>query len=193
MVDFPPLVPSARWFANFLQSRVYGLTEKEACIGANLKLESGKEFGRFSLRNPNGEIKSLSLAIEGGGRRLRTIEKVSGLQLSNHGDWRKTHLNTIETCLGRKPFFREIQPHIADVYNNYELSSLEEFNSAIFMELYSFLMGNIIPADLSSFFANPVLTERGKEIAEKIDCEISILQALASFGRETLLGIYALE
>ena len=115
------------------------------------------------------------------------------MKLSEQGDWRKVHLGAIEACLGRKPFFRHLEIRIKDVYSNTSLDNLKEFNSAIFQILYSFLMENISPEDLSGFKNNPVLLERGKEIARNWKTEISALQAVADFGKESLLGILAID
>lgn len=167
------------------------MTERGAIIHANSMLDSSKEFGRFYLKDPKEFLHILSLAVEGGSRQLRSLDKIKDLNLSEHGDWRKIHLRTIEACLGKKPFFRYIFPPLCNVYLNKEINSLEEFNSAIFKILYSFIIGTIQPTELIIFFESEILQDRGREIAGDISPELSSMEAVASFGKEVLLGFLA--
>lgn len=193
MVSFPPLAPSALWVARFLKE--YSTTgDKQTGIEkANAEINSPKEFGRFVLVDTKGDRKIQSLALEGGGRQLRSLNKLSLLKLSEHGDWRRVHLGAIESILGRKPFYRELESPLRKVYDNQKLRTLEEINMAIFEVIFSFLMENIDVAQVTTYQGSPVINERGKEIAEYMIPEVSILQALASHGKETLLGLLAIE
>ncbi|MCH5227038.1 MAG: WbqC family protein [Muribaculaceae bacterium] len=191
MVDFPPLMPSARWFSRFLHSGSQGFSLIEAFEVANETVESPREFGRYSLVTSGGPIVTLPIAVKGGGRQLRDFGSISRLQLSEHGNWRKTHLGAIEANMGRAPFYRNLEPALSRVYRDTSLSSLRDFNLAIFRTLLSFLLGDISFEELNQFYGNPVLKTRGEEIAECIIPEHSILPALATYGRETLLGLLA--
>ena len=194
MVDFPPLAPSAGWFAIFIEKLFAGYTKEKAVETANnLTLDSTKEFGRFTLFSPQQEPITLSMAVEGGGRQLRSFNKLESLNLSDHGDWRKIHLRAIEASLGRKPYYRYFQSDLENIYKDRNLTKLKDFNTAIFEDICSFLMGNIKPQEVSAFYVNPVLVERGREISDSIRPEISVLQALATHGRETLIGILAMN
>ena len=159
---------------------------------ANLTLPSTKEFARFSLQEANGLVTTLSMAVEGGGRQLRNPENLKVLNLSDHGDWRKNHLRTIEACLGKKPFFPEMHPALSEVYLNSEWNKLESFNTAIFDIIFPLFMGNITQKDICEALDRPEWMERGNEIAIEINYEMSIFQAFSQFGPETLLGILAL-
>lgn len=192
MVTFPPLAPSVGWFSDFIQAVVACEDRAKAIETANSKLLSPKEFGRFVLKDWRGEKRVQSLAVEGGGRQLRTFNKLSKLRLSEHGEWRKVHTGAIETILGRKPFYRDIEDRIRSVYSNMELKTLDEFNTAILEVMYTFLIGNLQPVELAKYSEFNVIKERGKEIADELDKEVTILEALASHGKETLLGILAL-
>ena len=134
-----------------------------------------------------------SVAVEGGSRQLRSFSKIEDLRLSGHGDWRKVHLGALESILGRKPFFRDLEPGLKNVYLNSQLLSLKDFNFAIFEVLFSFFIGNISPATLAVFKNNPKVKARGEEIAGQFRSGMSVLQAAASFGKETLLGLLAMK
>lgn len=191
MVNFPPLFPSVGWFSYYL-SALKNDQITPVCY-ANSNIGSTKEFGRYHLIDSKGESINLSVAIQGGGKRLRSIDKIMDLELSDHGEWRKNHLGSIEACLGRKPYYRYIEEPLKEVYHNTSLVNLESFNLAIFKIVDTFLMGNLKAEDLQHFFKNPCLIERGHELAEKFNPDISILQYLSEYGRESILGIMALN
>ena len=193
MVSFPPLMPSVGWFADFLQSKAKDFREEQSILAANDGLPSSRDFGRFVLKETNGEAITLSLAVEGGGRQLRTLNKIDYLLLSDHGDWRRNHLRAMEACLGKKPFFPYIFPRLTSAYLDKNLKSLREFNTAIFQILYSFILGETEDFNLSLFYNNKILQERGKEIALQFDNRISSLEAICSFGKESLLGFLAIN
>lgn len=193
MVEYPPLAPSIRWCGAFFKSWAKGIPESEAFLIANSTLRSPKDFGRYILKNQIEEYVKLSVAVEGGGKQLRTWDKINNLYLSEHGDWRKVHLGAWEAILGRKPFFRYLEPALRDVYCDLNLKSLKEFNIAIFKILIAYLLGNLKPNSVVLNERNSEWRERGLEIAERFDQETSIIQALAENGPEALLGIMALN
>lgn len=189
MVTFPPLAPSATWFCNFFMALQRGDEESQAFLYANSRLHSTRDFARFCIKSPLDEEMILSPAIEGGGRQLRTMCKIEGLNLSEHGDWRNRHLKALDACLGRKPFFPYLASPLRQVYENTELKTLQDFNLAIFRTLMTFLMGNLTYSQLEAFIPEEKILERGKEIWATMNPEISIFQSLASYGRETLTAI----
>ena len=199
MVKFPPLFPSLRWWVDFIDAYGSGSLFQEAIIKANASNINPKEFGRFLLQDLNGSPLMLSLAIEGGAKQLRNIQNSNNqrelFRLSEHGDWRNNHLRAINAILGKKPFFRDIEPRIKEVYINREIQGLEDFNFAIFKILFSFLLEGITREELLKVNTNQVLAQRGREIALEIEKvykgnkEISLLQGVVTFGKETLLGI----
>lgn len=193
MVNFPPYIPSAQWFGNFLKSLVREMDYYEAVKFANSNLDSPREFGRFCLKERGGKIMTLSIPVEGGGRQLRSWRGVKDCCLSEHGDWRKVHLGALESCLGRRPFYREIETELSPVIFNKELKSLRDFNSAIFSKLLSFLMGNLHPVDLNIFYKREDLRLRGIELAERIDPGMTSLEPITLMGREALLGLLSLS
>ena len=196
MVTFPPLAPTANWWAHLLK---YTSLNKlpfgsiEAVMFANSNLVSSKEFGRYSISDSIGEVHTLSLAVEGGGRQLRSFDNIQELRLSEHGDWRKNHLGTLETCLGRKPYYKYLSEPLRNVYLNRNNTTLEEFNTAIFKLLCSFIIKDLHPSDLTCFTQSLILRERGMEIASSIKSDLSSLEVVSDFGRESLLGFLALD
>lgn len=193
MVKFPPLMPSADWMANLLLCVSKGQTKHEAIAFANRQLVTPKEFGRFEISDVKGRPVRLSLAIEGGGRRLRTWSFLEEAMLSEHGDWRKNHLGALEACLGRKPYFIELFALINHIYLDKNINCLRDFNSAIFECIYSFLMQKMNPCNLSVFHERKEISERGCEIAKNINPTFSSLQILTEIGKESLLGFLALK
>ena len=189
MVEIYPLAPGPAWWRAYMNQKIQGCNNSDSVRFANETLLSFKEFGRMILRESNEETIILSVPVEGGNRQLRKTEILGSLALSDHGNWKKMHIGAIEACLGRKPFFRDLEPALSQVYNNQSLVTLAEFNAAIFEVLNTFLMGNIKPSQLKEFSKNPVIIERGKEIAEELDKDVSMLQNIALHGRDCLLGL----
>ncbi|MCH5230381.1 MAG: WbqC family protein [Muribaculaceae bacterium] len=192
MVDYPPLSPSAGWCARYLKAMASGASEHEAIIRANEGIGSAKEFARFRLLDNHGQETLLPVAVEGGGRKLRGTGIPEGLLLSEHGNWRKTHLGALESILGKTPCFRYLQPTMVQIYRDLELKTLRDFNFAIFEVIISFLMKNLRAEDLAVFYNDERLKTRGKELARKINPDISVIQPVAMLGNETLLGLMAL-
>lgn len=192
MVSFPILAPGSEWWADFFKGIRNGDTTREAVMSANSRLSSPKYFGRYAVKNPSGQMSMLSLAVEGGGRQLRSFSGVESLNLSEHGDWRNNHLGALETALGRKPFFRHVESSLKDVYLNTNINTLKDFNTAIFKLIYTFLIGNIQPCQILSFTPESPVWRRGREVVRHIDPEVSALQTISELGKEALLGFLCL-
>ncbi|MCH5229333.1 MAG: WbqC family protein [Muribaculaceae bacterium] len=188
MVTLPPVAPDVTWFTAFFKSFIEQGDSGKAITEANKTLSSLRDYSRYRIQDSKGEPLVLSMALEGGGRKLRNL--YDDLRLSEHGNWRRVHMGALEASLGKKPFYRHLEMPLRMVYQDKKLDLLEEFNLAIFKVLISFLLGEITPSQLKE--NNDILTERGKEIANKIKPEISLLYPLAEFGRETLLGLLAM-
>ncbi|MCH5233957.1 MAG: WbqC family protein [Muribaculaceae bacterium] len=193
MVEFPPLMPSARWFATFLQAYAKGMTVSDSIIFANSDLSSSRDFGRFLILGSQCSPVTLSVAVEGGGRQLRYPDKIMELKLSEHGDWRKNHLKAMEACLGRKPYFPYIFPYLSGIYLDKNLQTLQDFNNEIFKFLFKFILGNINNSEISRFYNNEILGKRGQEVSSDINPEISIFEVISNFGKESLIGFLAMK
>lgn len=193
MVNFPPLAPSCLWWTNFLKEFLICKETLEAVAQADKTLTSLKDLARFSLKEASGDIITLSIPLEGGGRQLRNPQKLNGLKISEHGEWRKNHMGAIEACLGKTPFFRYIEDPILKIIQDKKISLLRDFNIAIFRVLFSFLFENVTLEHIEKFQENRAIKERGLEIANNLDCNLSCLEAISRFGRETLLGLMAMK
>lgn len=193
-LDFPPLVPSLNWWTRWLSAYIDGASEIEAIKTANLQLSSPRGFGRFAVAQPNNkEPMMLSVALEGGGRALRSFHRLESLILSQHGNWRHTHLGALESLLGRTPFYRHLQPHIEKIYLDLHIQRLSDFNFAIFRVLKAFLLENVTPEAVKAASMRVEIINRGREIIADIDGRDGILPHLAFHGMEILLGILALR
>ena len=188
-----PLAPSARWLACFLKSISLEEPYDRAVVEANEKMAQPKDFARLSLVDNHSDPLVLSVAVEGGGRQLRNLDKIPDLKLSNHGDWRKVHLGAFESILGKTPFYRHFEDSLRKVYDDKDITGLKNFNSAIFNIIDSFILKDIRQGSLAGFFCNPLLMQRGSEMASKIHPDSSVIQAMANFGKESLLGFLALN
>lgn len=193
MVSFPPLLPDAAWCSRFFRSLMIGKTETQSIEEANSALRNARELTRFSIKGNNGNPITLSMAVEGGNRKLRHRVLPPDINLSEHGDWRKVHLGALEACLGKKPFYPYIIEGLAKTFNDRELKTPADFNTAIFETLKAFLMKGLDSEDLLEFERNDKIRLRGKEIAENIGRELSCVQAITQYGREALIGFMALE
>ena len=184
-----PLLPSVEWWSRLVKSLAFDPSLAKAVASANETLVSSRDFGRCVIQNVKGENLILSMAIEGGGRQLRYKDMISRLLLSEHGDWRRNHLKAFEACLGSLPFYHDLDGPMAKIYMDKEVVNLNKFNTAIFSYILSFLLENVSQEELKSFYCNETVKTRGKELATGLNPGISILQALASHGKETLLGL----
>lgn len=193
MVNFPPLSMTIGWFSAFIDRWIEKGDEQEAIEYANTFLSSSKEFGRMRLKNVKNESLALSVAIEGGGRALRSFDNVSDACLSDHGNWKKNHLGAFEACLGKKPFFRHLLTGLEKPFTDETYLSLRDFNSAIFNTLKTFLIGNAGIEAVALYKKDPIVKARGRELLKSIDPDISLIQAVADYGQETLLAVMAFE
>ncbi|MCH5224630.1 MAG: WbqC family protein [Muribaculaceae bacterium] len=202
--SFPPLNLTGEWFSQFLGGLFAGMTMEEAVFEANRRCTTVKDFSRMSLDHANGEMIKLSIALEGGNRILRTMElepsrnkalpSISQLRLSDHGNWRKNHLGAFESILGKKPYYRHLEPGLKAIYLDTRIEKLGDFNTAIFGTLFAFLMRNVTASQLREAqfreaICHPAVKARGRELADQIDKEVSLLQSLSEHGPETLLGL----
>lgn len=53
-----------------------------------------------------------------GGRRLITPRRYQQLNLSEHGNWRRTHWSTIATAYGPTPYFHLYEEEFARIYDH---------------------------------------------------------------------------
>lgn len=191
-MNYPPYLPSAAWYRRWLEAISEGYDDDHAIIIANRKEGVSRELARTVVRDTSHRDLMLSIAVEGGSRQLRTGNNIGEIYLSEHGNWRHTHLNAIGACYGKKPFYPFIFDSLNEIYDNRETVRLEDFNLRLHLLIKDWLIGSIVVTDINLFNSNPVLIERGKEIGGKIIPEISVLDAIMNFGKEAILGIFTL-
>lgn len=189
MVTFPPLMPKVAWWQEFLREYKNTRDLATAIKEANRIAGHPKEFGRYTLHDRKGTPILLSVPVEGGGRLLRNYNHLDNLKLSDHGNWRSVHLGALEANLGRKPFYRHLIPAIQNIYFDRNIETLEEFNTAIFRSLLSFLIQGVTPQDIEKYDGADPVKERGHEISSLLKGDEAIIESLCDYGPEILLGI----
>lgn len=188
-----PYAASVNWYAAWLNAMLLGMSPKEAEASANRTDNvKGKGFTRCRINGVTGETLLLSIPIEGGATRLKKESAIPNLMLSDHGNWRHVHPGALNATYGRSPYFQHLMPLLADVYASPE-KSLSGFTTLLHEAIITFLLGDPHPPhstlhpSLSTL--RPPAIARGKELAAMIPSEISILDPLMRFGKETLLSL----
>ena len=183
---------SAEWYGSWLRLLVDGFSERESISNANEQMNSSRDFARCKIKDRSNNLLMLSAAVEGGGRQLRSIENFPKILLSNHGNWRKTHQSAIEACYGKKPFYPYLSIELQEIYYDESIKTLEDFCNSLHQRLILILVRRLDVSKLKLIDKDERLKERAKEIAKDIDPKISVLDALMSYGPETILGLYGL-
>lgn len=180
-----PYLPSARWYALWLDARINGSTHEEAAAAANTATSvSGKDFARCRIAGRDCPT-LLSVAVEGGANRLRNPDVPAHAAVSMHGNWPHIHLGAMEAIYGRTPYYQHIMPTVSDVLQE-PPASLMELNGRLHRAIAAFL-----PVPALSKRAG--IAERCREIASLINPELSIIDPLMRMGAETSLGLLALR
>lgn len=173
--DIPPYLPKLRWYAVWSRAKAEGLSEREAIVTANcLTGVKGKDFARTCLP---GHV--LSVAIEGGAGRLKKGAWPEFLRLSLHGNWPHVHLGTIEALYGRTPYYQHLADDLRSLFSDppMQLSLLNSWTHRI---LTSWIQ--IPPSDTVKKGE-----ARGKELLEKVNPDLSVIDALMRLGPEVSL------
>lgn len=184
-----PYAPSARWYAAWLRN----LTEGDPESGipeANAALKiNGKDFAHTLIAGNCGN-QMLSIAIEGGASRLKRGTYITCATLSDHGNWRKIHTGAIEASYGKAPYYPYLMPLLTGIYEDMELTGLRDFNTAIHKKLLELLIpGREVSSSGACAAVSEAVQSRGKEIAARINPDLSVIDSLMHFGPETLLAL----
>ena len=67
------------------------------------------------------------------------VGAVNELEISEHGDWRRTHWGAVFSAFGKSPFFEYIADDLNAIYENKEITNLLEFNKGIHNLVIDFL------------------------------------------------------
>ena len=192
MVSFPPYLASAGWYGRWLRSTLSSGATFSAISEANLHLHDNRELARTSILTPEGNMLTLSVAMEGGGRKLRSLRHDALFPLSEHGNWRKNHVMAIESAYGKKPFFLFAAPSLHDVIADRRITDLNHLSCSLHYSITTLLLGNLNIDDLHEISRSHMLSQRSKEIAKEIKEDISVIDAIMNLGPEAILGIFAL-
>ena len=122
---------------------------------------------------------------------MRSLRNLDSLKMADHGHWQGIHIGAFNAILGRQPFYRDMEQELNGAYYNWNIKGLREFNIVIFEVLRPFLFGGLTIEELKEFGQHPKAVERGKEIWAKMQGDVTLLQYLAQYGRETILGLMA--
>ncbi|MEZ3550879.1 MAG: WbqC family protein [Muribaculaceae bacterium] len=176
----PPYAASFGWYAAWIHALSEGMNPDDAIAEANRQQGiSGKGFARCRLRGRDGDT-LLSVAVVGGSHSLLRRGSELRAELSGHGNWPHAHLGALEAICGRAPYYQHLIPKLRDAIGN-PPKSLRELNLSIHDDIATFLG---VVATLT-----PEARERGNEIAADINPELSIIDPLMRFGKETLLAL----
>ena len=191
-----PYLASVSWYAQWLGARLDGLSGDEAVSVANKATTvSGKDFVRCRIKGQSAPT-LLTLPVEGGSSRLKRTSGIPRLSLSEHGNWRHSHMGALNAAYGRSPYFQHFMPMLEKVYASGE-KSLEGFNGLVHLALVGMLFGDTSPeAVMQSVRIYPPqgrAGERGKEIACGLNPGISVIDLLMTHGRESLLPLLSLN
>lgn len=113
-----PYLPSIQWYRSYVAHM----------LGAVGTPRLPQHFCRATVVAPFGRC-TLSVPVEGG-RRLITASRYSSLTLSEHGNWRHTHWNTIASAYGSTPFFHYFAPELEAIYSR-RFSKLSDLCAAL--------------------------------------------------------------
>jgi len=179
----PPFAPSFAWYVEWSRGISEGLSGSEAIAEANSILGvEGKDFARCLICGSNGP-EMLSVPVIGGSHSLHRRDAERRALISGHGNWRHVHLGTLEAAYGRTPYYQHFMPGIMDILScGYE--RLSELDCGMHIVLAGFLSMPHVQYSLPD-----AARERGKEIMESIDMEISVIDPLMRLGHDAILAL----
>lgn len=185
-----PFAASSEWYAAWWEALRKGVPLTAAIAEASASIATkGKDFARTCISGNTGSL-FLSIPIVGGAATLKKAKGISNAVLSDHGNWRHTHLGALEAVYGRAPFYQHLMPMLHDVYTS-QIRLLSDFNAAIHEVLCGFLgIGERDSLfDYDAFAPQSAIALRGMELSGQINFRHSIIEAIMHHGRETILAL----
>lgn len=185
----PPYLGSCGWYAAWIKAIGKGVSDEEAIAVANdICRMSGKDYARCRIAShpldvTTSDIILLSVGIEGGAHQLKKAGAVARAYLSYHGNWPHIHAGALESIYGRMPYYPYLSPALIEVITG-KCDSLFSFNRRVHSVVTRIL-------DLPSLCGeySESVRERGQEIAASLNPELSIVDALMKYGRESVSGL----
>lgn len=90
---------------------------------------------------------------------------VNTLEISEHGDWRRTHWGAVFSAYGKSPFFEYIADDLEAIYNDTSITILADFNIAIHRLVIDFLD---LPIDVEYVDELPEMSEGVVDLRGKV-------------------------
>lgn len=191
-----PYLASIGWYASWLKAVTDGFPDNDAIrIANNEKNVCGKDYTRCLIKGGSSET-LLSIPVEGGASRQKRASDIPHLGISEHGNWRHTHMGALNAAYGRAPYYQHFMPMLETIYNS-GVKSLKTFNEMVHSAVVNMLLGNgPLPEILKSYapyfhmhHGYDPARGRGREIAGNMDLRISIIDLLMANGRESILPL----
>lgn len=184
-----PYLASFRWYSVWLRNRMAGLADAEAAEAAARELHlKPRDYSRTRMTSENGDAVLLSVPIAGGASAVKR-EPYASLRISDHGNWRHTHINALQSLYGRLPYAVHYLPRY-DATLGADHAKLEGLNSVLHGFITSSLgIDSILTEAAEMLRENPA---RIREIAEAMpiaDADSSIIGCLLRYGRETVFPL----
>ena len=189
VVNFPPYLASSLWYQLWLSEFAENGDDTAAIKEANRLTAENRELSRCRIRTPKEEIQILSMAIEGGGKQLKSNPDLENLLISPHGNPRKKHLQAIDAAYGKKPFYRHVADRLEPIFHDEKIITLKDFNMMLHKAIAGLLTENLSCQDLLAIKTHPIAMERGKELAVGVRNEISVIDVLMNLGQEAVFPL----
>lgn len=185
-----PYMASGSWYSDWLLALLDGADETEARREANSRISlTAKEFSRATVA-PDVRLK---IPVEGGSSAKRLHP--SQLVISDHGDWRHTHLGAISAIFGRAPFYIHIEPWFRETM--YTLGDpgmlLAPLSEEIHCRTAAMLLQEGIAPALAPFVREnaELIAGRAADVADAYSSDQAMLAALFRLGPEAIFPLCA--
>ncbi len=134
-----------------------------------------------------GDVR-LTVPLAGGRKALRAYMQGGDAELSEHGNWRHTHIGAIRSVFGRCPYFSHYFPEIERLIADTSCRSLRKLNAALHSALCRDILASgpaeslRLAAERDPEFAAELCAER----MQGVDPDVTLLAPLFSLGPDTI-------
>lgn len=134
-----------------------------------------------------GDVR-LTIPLAGGRKALRAYMQGGDAELSEHGNWRHTHIGAIRSVFGRYPYFSHYFPEIERLIADASCRSLRKLNMAVHSALCRdiFVSGAAESLSLAAGRDPEFVGNLCAERMRGLDPHVSMLAALFSLGPDTI-------
>lgn len=186
-----PYLPSFQWYVRYFGAKQAGEGEADAIRTANSTLSfQGKEFTR-SLVSRDVMLK---VPVVGSSSAVKRLPP-SALLISGHGDWRHTHIKTIDALFGRTPFFPHIMPGMEAAYSDFGIAGmrLAALTGRLHLHVSVFLNLDETAREWgrTDTELRATVTTTGKELSRLVKPEESMLSVAMRLGPDAIFPLIA--